>query len=1372
MLRSTSSLSAAGDESYRRIPETPGLARTTSVPARVRTMSSNVMAKARSVSASVALEMKLLEARFTLEKASSDADTSIIHNTIAGGGPVPGTSNAIKTSYYTWWSFMPVFLYRTFRKMANFYFLMIGVLQMIPAISPTKGVPLQFLPLAIVVVIDGIFAAVEDHQRHQADDETNGAPCRRYQSETGTFECIAWKDLCVGDCVEVRDKEVAPADLVILATGNDGVCYIETKSLDGETNLKLREAVLQERFAVETHQYGQRLQSLKFENEEPNADIHKYHGAVHIADDPDDEDATLPISVHNMLWRGCKVRNTDRVLAFVLHAGFDTKIMQGLKPNSDKESTLDTMTNNQVFVIVLGLLVLCLSGAISYTKWSSPFLPEYLGNSVDNPFVTAFFYFLTTLATVVPITLYVSITTVKALQGYFMARDMHMYDAERDMRMQPRNKGLNEQLGHITHIFSDKTGTITCNQMEFRKCSIRGVTYGQGTTAIGRAAIAAGRGGVDVVVLDDPPADEMATPSIPHVNFTDPQLVQDIYGASGVEQQEAVCNFFRHLALCHSVLLELKHDDATKSPYVASSPDEQALVSGAKYFGFEFIERTPGMIAIKTPFDDAPERYEILEVFEFNSTRKRMSVVVRRMDREEIVLLTKGADSTVFPRLAPSNLKCKAVTERQLEAFATEGLRTLVIAAKSIPKDEWETFHNTYQQAQVLQEDHASAVEKLQNEMEAGLTLLGTTAIEDRLQDEVPETIRLLSKAGIALWVLTGDMEETAINIGFACSLLTNDMERYVINAKRCPTRGSLLRHLDEIYHHVLETSFGTRDLSIVIDGASLSWLLHDNPSHVDALHFLRVALLCRVVIACRCSPSQKAQLVELVNVNCDEAKTLAIGDGANDVPMIQAAHVGIGIAGEEGRHAVNTSDFAIGQFRFLARLLLVHGRWNYTRISNLIYYTYYKNIVYCLAMFWYMLNLTAFSGTLIYPAFIQQGYNLFFTALPIGVYAIWDQDVTAEVALAVPQLYHSKCRELFSYGRFWQWMLLGLIDSLGVLYFLIWAGDALTPDGQTSSVLNLGDLGWTILCLYMTVRVCLLINSWNVFVFVSVAASLAMLYGFEIAIDYVGLQDPTSQSSFPWMFGLGAPWLIQLLIVAALYAKDVFYVAYKRAFEPTLLDMVQAAVQHPASEPSISTLGAIEFPHVKWLMPHLHQIPNHADVARMSVTPDATVAEEQPVYRGFAFDEPAAIVNWLFHKQPLTKKVKHRRWNTEFLQEILSSGDPVVYENQRYQPFVGFGGHLLPSDRGHWSDRSGKFATRKEISTVTMMVDMSVDGCDEEGWVYATDFTRFPDHTCSRIFSLVRRRAWVTKPPTSSANDSPSNLMPAGMMGDVISIG
>ncbi|OQS05907.1 P-type ATPase (P-ATPase) Superfamily [Thraustotheca clavata] len=1287
-------------------------------------------------------EIKGLASRISSKRIlSSVADTSIIHNMISGVNLE--SSNAIKTSYYTWWSFIPVFLYRTFRKMANFYFLMIGVLQMVPSISPTKGVPLQFLPLSIVVVIDAIFAAVEDHQRHQADDETNAAPCRRYNSEDGTFECIAWKDLRVGDCVELRDKEVAPADLVILATASDGICYIETKSLDGETNLKLREAVLQERFQVEIDLYGQRLGGLKFENEEPNADIHKYHGAVHVNDDPDEEDAVLPISVHNMLWRGCRVRNTERVLAFVLHAGFDTKIMQGLKPNSDKESTLDTMTNNQVFIIVFGLLILCLAGAISYTKWSSPFLPDYLGTTVDNPFVTAFFYYLTTLATVVPITLYVSITTVKAFQGYFMSRDINMYDEAHNMRMQPRNKGLNEQLGHITHIFSDKTGTITCNQMEFRKCSIRGVTYGQGTTAIGRAAVAAGRAGnVEIVIEDEPEHDR---PKIPHVNFYDPRLMNDLHGASGIDQQEAVCNFFRHLALCHSVLLELKRDDLSKSPYVASSPDEQALVSGAKFFGFEFLERTPGMIAIKTPFDDKPERYEILEVFEFNSTRKRMSVIVRREGTEDIILLCKGADSMIFPRLAPANAKCRATTEQQLEAFATEGLRTLVIAAKPVPTNEWNVFHARYQQAQVMQEDHADAVEKLQDEMESNLTLLGTTAIEDRLQDEVPETIQLLSKAGIALWVLTGDMEETAINIGFACSLLNNDLERYVINSKRCPTRGSLLRYLDEIYHHVLNSSFGTRDLALVIDGASLSWLLHDGSAHSDSLHFLRVALLCRVVIACRCSPAQKAQLVELVNINCDEAKTLAIGDGANDVPMIQAAHVGIGIAGEEGRHAVNTSDFAIGQFRFLARLILVHGRWNYSRISNLIYFTYYKNLVYCLAMFWYMLNITAFSGTLIYPAFIQQGYNLFFTALPIGVYAIWDQDVSAEIALKVPQLYHTKTRELFSYTRFWQWMFAGLMDSLGVLYFLIWSGSSLTPDGESSTVLNLGDLGWTVLCLYMNVRVCMLINSWNSFVFFSIGASLAMLYGFEIAIDYVGLQDPTWMTSFPWMFGLGLPWLIQLIIVAVLLFKDYFYVAYKRTFEPTLLDLVQAAVNAKDPE-TIQALGELNFPHVKWLMPHLHNIHDHADVARISVTPDMTPAEEQPIYRGFAFDEPAAIVNWLFHKKSNNRRVKHRRWNTEFLQEILNSGDPVVYENQRYQPFVGFGPHLLPSDRGHWSDRSGGFNTRKEISTVTMMVDMSVEGCDEEGWVYATDFTRFPDHTCSRLFALVRRRAWVPK--------------------------
>ncbi|RHZ25420.1 hypothetical protein DYB31_009327 [Aphanomyces astaci] len=786
-------------------------------------------------------------------------------------------SNAICTSHYTWWSFVPVFLYRTFRKPANFYFLTIGFLQMIPPISPTNGVPLQFLPLSIVVLIDGIFAAIEDYHRHRADNDMNDTRCLRYNVTSGAFETAAWKDIVVGDLLQMQDNDVVPADLVVVATNGQVAagCYIETKSLDGETNLKLREPLLQAQFDnVAEPDIAAILNGLEFAHDQPpTPNIHVHRGAVH-----------------------CRMPSTNSG-----RVGVDTKLMQGLKIQAMKQSTIDSVTDAQVILLVAMLVVLCVVGASLHTTWSTPALPSYLGRSApDSPFIASFFYFLITMASILPITLNVSITAVKNLQG------------------------------HITHIFSDKTGTITCNKMDFRKCTIRGVSYGNGTTAIGRAAARAQCTPNNSTDATDEGSHD--TPVIPNVRFQDQRLYADLDGASGPGIYiyiHAIRWFFTHLALSHSVLLDARRE------FAASSPDELALVSAAKYFGFAFVERHPGSIIVQLAQDGSSETYYLLAVFEFTSARKRMSVVVQSCnDSQDVVVLSKGADSVLWRRLR-SDAWVEA-TKSHLHGFATEGLRTLVIglfcafvclmqvslASKTIALDEWERFYIEYQLAQV---HSAERVEQLQDDMEDNLTLLGSvTGIEDRLQDRVPETLELLSKAGIGLWVLTGDMQETAVNVGYACSLLTNDMD----STRTDPDYTS---------------------------------------SSTDALHFLRVALLCRVVIACRCSPSQKARLVELVQVHCADARTLAIGDGANDVPMISTAHVGVGIAGEEGRQAVNSSDFAVGQFHFLARLVLVHGRWNYTRVAHLIGFTYYKNIVYCMSMFWFMLTYSAYSGSLIY---------------------------------------------------------------------------------------------------------------------------------------------------------------------------------------------------------------------------------------------------------------------------------------------------------------------------------------------------------------------------------------------------------------------
>ncbi|POM70528.1 P-type ATPase (P-ATPase) Superfamily [Phytophthora palmivora] len=1037
------------------------------------------------------------------------------------------------------------------------------------------------------------------------------------------------------------------------------------------------------------------------------------------------------------------------------------------------------MTNRQVIVVVVILVLMSLIGAIGDRVWMNGLdIPSYLQlDGWDDSFIETFVYFFTTLASMVPITLYVSITLVKALQGYFMEHDLDMYDEESGNPVKVRNMQLNEQLGQISHIFSDKTGTLTCNKMEFRKCSIGGRSYGKGTTAIGIAARMRHDFKGDRTI-DEESADENDVPLLdarmempaPNVNFKDKTMWRDMHNKND-PQSGKIEEFMLLLALCHGVLIERLDptEDDTNPPihYSASSPDELALVCGAKYFGYEFVDREPGSVSVKKP-DGVVDQYDILEVFEFDSNRKRMSVIVQRRKRDDelrlmseseeddVLLLTKGADSMLFPRLAPmseNNLQLREATEKHLEAFAQDGLRTLVVCAKKINPQVWEKFYAQYRhvsadlsEVEAKSNGEPNVIDNLQDQLESNLELLGATAIEDRLQDGVPETMEALAKAGICIWVLTGDMEETAINIGYACRLLNNDMERHVINAAKYRTKGSILRKLDKIFHSihdaaddsshtstvaahsVLSPPSGQLEHALVIDGASLSKILED-PLH--NLHLLRVSLLCKVVVACRVSPQQKAQLVELVKLNVPESHTLSIGDGANDVPMIQSAHIGVGISGQEGLQAVNSSDYALGQFRFLSNLILVHGRWNYNRIAALVVYTFYKNIVYNVSMFWYTLWPTAYSGTMIYSALIQQAYNLCFTAIPIVVFSAYDKDLPKKTVLEFPTLYHAEVRQtsFFSHKMFWKWIFLGIIDSVGIYYAILAVGWNIERGGNTLEFLSMQTLGWTILCIVVNARFCLMVNSWDILEIIGMTATVIMIFLIQYVIDQIDWSYDTD--SLPWQFGRAQFWLGQIFAVVAILLKDFLYEGCRRRFVPEYMDLVKES-QEEKSSISREELAEFKPPQVNYLNPELAGMIDYQDRrVHESVPVRFTAHGRSKLYTGFAFDQPANIVNWILTGTNNNGGQNSRKSiNADVRNIILDSDDPVFFENQRYQPFCGYGssfpGYLLPTDRKRWSDRSGKI-NAQAIPLAGLELNLDAPGCDAEGWVYENDFAFFP---------------------------------------------
>ncbi|XP_074530462.1 phospholipid-transporting ATPase VB [Halichoeres trimaculatus] len=475
--------------------------------------------------------------------------------------------------------------------------------------------------------------------------------------------------------------------------------------------------------------------------------------------------------------------------------------------------------------------------------------------------------------------------------------------------------------------------------------------------------------------------------------------------------------------------------------YEAESPDEAALVHAAKAYGFILLSRTPDRVTVRLPSGQELV-FEVLDTLTFDSTRKRMSVLVRHPITKECVLYTKGADYAIMEllgtpyaeHLSGNQKSIAADTQHHLDCYAKEGLRTLCFSKKVVSEQLYESWSVIRQTALAAIENREELVMASAVQLETNLTLLGATGIEDRLQENVPETVVALREAGIQVWVLTGDKPETAVNIGYACRLL--EEEDLVINmsCQNTLTCSSILDcTLEEVrrYRADPRNVDTTPDISLVIDGRTLTMALSSDLQD----RFVELAKCCRSVLCCRVTPLQKSRVVKVVREKL-KVMTLAVGDGANDVNMIQAADIGVGISGQEGMQAVMASDFAISRFKHLKKLLLVHGHWCYTRLANMIIYFFYKNVAYVNLLFWYQF-FCGFSGTAMIDYWLMIFFNLFFTSLPPIMFGIMDKDVSAEMLLGVPELYRTGQGEgEYNFATFWVSMLDAFYQSL-VCFFI-----------------------------------------------------------------------------------------------------------------------------------------------------------------------------------------------------------------------------------------------------------------------------------------------------------------------------------------------
>uniref|UniRef100_A0A8C4UKV6 Phospholipid-transporting ATPase n=1 Tax=Falco tinnunculus TaxID=100819 RepID=A0A8C4UKV6_FALTI len=840
--------------------------------------------------------------------------------------------NWVSTAKYSVVTFLPRFLYEQIRKAANAFFLFIALLQQIPDVSPT-GRYTTLVPLLFILTVAGIKEIIEDYKRHKADSAVNKKKTigKTEQSLTQIFK-------------------VEP----------QAMCYIETANLDGETNLKIRQG-LSQTASLQSREELMKV-SGRIECEGPNRHLYDFTGNLRL-----DGQSPVPVGPDQILLRGAQLRNTQWVLGIVVYTGHDTKLMQNCNSHSNKKNHVERAWN-------------CLASAfcllMSFVFWSTEMLSVNFGYNLLT--------FIILYNNLIPISLLVTLEVVKFTQALFINWDIDMYYPETDTPAMARTSNLNEELGQVKYLFSDKTGTLTCNIMNFKKCSIAGL----------------------------PPTSESC-------EFDDPRLLQNIENdhPTAVHIQE----FLTLLAVCHTVVPERQ---GNKIIYQASSPDEGALVKGAKKLGYVFTGRTPHSVIIDALGKE--KTFEILNVLEFSSNRKRMSVIVRT-PAGQLRLYCKGADNVIFERLSKDSQYMEQ-TLCHLEYFATEGLRTLCIAYADLSENFYREWLNVYNESSTVLKDRTQKLEECYEIIEKDLLLLGATAIEDRLQAGVPETIATLMKAEIKIWILTGDKQETALNIGYSCRLISQSMSLILVNEDSLDaTRASLTQHCTS-----LGESLGKEnDIALIIDGHTLKYAL----SFEVRQSFLDLALSCKAVICCRVSPLQKSEIVDMVKKHVN-AITLAIGDGANDVGMIQTAHVGVGISGNEGMQATNCSDYAIAQFSYLEKLLLVHGAWSYNRVTKCILYCFYKNVVLYIIELWFAF-INGFSGQILFERWCIGLYNVIFTALPPFTLGIFERSCTQDSMLRFPQLYKiTQNADGFNTRVFWGHCINALIHSIILFWF------------------------------------------------------------------------------------------------------------------------------------------------------------------------------------------------------------------------------------------------------------------------------------------------------------------------------------------------
>ena len=850
----------------------------------------------------------------------------------------------------------------------------------------------------------------------------------------------------------------------------------------------------------------------------------------------------------------------------------------------------------------------------------------------------------------IPISLYITIELIKIATLLLINCDTKLVDPCTGLASVARTSNLHEELGQVHTILTDKTGTLTANRMEFFMCSINGISYGGSDGPMKRPASGIGKSiGIGSSLCTATRVVDVTAPNTPGpsqhnrgrscFNLHDDRLCGENW--VNEENPETIAMFFRCLAVCHTAMPTLSDagtrgnddtdiDNAMKEKsanvgttatattvnieYECESPDENALVSAAKEMGIVCHTRTTGGVTLtelQTDGTRVEEEYAILHVLGFSSDRKRMSVICRNTRTNKIMLFCKGADSVIMKRLRTGvkdrstrsyqdseqtrSPDIEAETTKHLSKFAQLGLRTLCIAYREVEDDEFLEWQKMYKKAKMSLNKRKELVEATASMMEDKLTLLGASAIEDRLQDGVPEAIHSLSSAGINIWMLTGDKLETAINIGHSCRLLSARQEIFTVQVEHEEnvTTGSQSAYRasrQRVYEQLIAVKTAVMrdkkksskttpspEYGLVIEGVALGIAM--SGAYIDSVEtpgtkvkldtvFEEVSTFCKTVICCRVSPLQKALVTRMVQSDGNKV-TLAVGDGANDVGMIQAADIGVGINGLEGMQAVLASDVSIPQFRFLSRLLLVHGRWCYKRLATTINIFFYKNVVLGITLFIQCLFCFSTGQTMFNTVYLSM-YSVIFTSLQPLIYGLLEQDVPDYVALRFPGLYrYGQQGKAFNLHVTGYWLLNGLYQGIAIAMITLMSEHFGVDniDGKPHGMYTVGLSMFNSIVWCVTLQWVLMIEYWTIVHHIAIWGSVFLWYLFLIIFGEFFPPDwSTNLCQLYFYVGRGAMMnFVSPLAVAVAILPVIFVKQLRRRFYPEDVEIIQEMKLHTA---------------------------------------------------------------------------------------------------------------------------------------------------------------------------------------------------------------